>query len=74
MYRLVPAQHRFFNRRAIDKCAVRGTKVLNDDFSALDDDLAMRAGYGRISDFEVVGEATANHVCAGLEFNFPSLR
>ena len=65
-------QRRLADGRAIDKGAVGGTEVLDNDRQIIDEDFAMRTGDGRVGNLDVVGEPAPDIICPGLEWCFPS--
>ena len=67
-------QRGFRHGRAIDKSPVRRSKIFDNDIPAIDDDAAVRTGYGGIGDLEIIGKPSTEQIGARLELNFPSGR
>jgi len=65
--RLAGFQNAFGDFLAVDEGAIGGTKVLDDDFTAPQNNFAMMAGDGRIGDLKRIVLHTTNSGCVHIQ-------
>jgi hypothetical protein len=71
---LAGLQSGFFDRRAIDESAIGRAEVPDDGGAVFEEDLAMRAGNGRVVDLEIVRGAAPQGIASRSQLNLPSAR